>query len=170
MLQRSTLRGYFQVLSEDVPWTADFEGHPLLNLAFSPRRALLFLLLNLHYHHQRGRDFAHGIFHFVVLGFRTRYNYFLQMMSTGGRFWNRQYLDFLLKVGSVSVTDLLERASMVTMTSPPGESLWNLGALYHGQTSRGYVWVGHTLVRRQLRDQSIQLHGPSDCWWIQHFW
>ena len=24
MLQRFTLRGYFQVLSEDVPWTADF--------------------------------------------------------------------------------------------------------------------------------------------------
>ena len=165
MLQRFTLRGYFQVLSDDVPWTAGFEGHRLLNLAFSPRSALLFLLLNLHYHHQRGRDFAHGIAHFVVLGFRMRYNNFLQMMSAGGRMrhnnflqmmsaggrcWNRQYLDFLLKVGSVSVTDPLELASMVTMTSPAGESLWNLGALYHAQTSRGYVWVGHTLVRHQL--------------------
>ena len=87
-----------------------------------------------------------------------RYNNFLQMMSTGGRCWNRQYLDFLLKV---SVTDPLELASMVTMTSPAGESLWNLGALYHAQTSRGYVWVGHTLVRHQLWDQSIQLHGPA---------
>ena len=83
-------------------------------------------------------------------------------MSTGGRFWNRQYLDFLLKVGSMSVIDPLELASMVTMTSPAGESLWNLGALYHSQTSRGYVWVGHTLVRRQLWDRSIQLHGPAD--------
>ena len=162
MLQRFTLRGYFQALSEDVPWTADFEGHPLLNLVFSPRSALLFLLLTLHYHHQHGRDFAHGIAHCVVLGFRMRYINFLQRMSTGGRFWNRLYLDFLLKVGSVSVTNPLELASMVTMTSRAGESLWNLGALYHSQTAGGYVWVGHTLVRHQLWDQSIQLHGPSD--------
>ena len=128
-----------------VPWTADFEGHPLLNLAFSPRSALLFVLLNLRYYHQRGRDFAHGVAHFVVLGFRRRCTNFLQMMSTCGRFWNRQYLDFLLKVGSLSVSDPLELASMVTMTSPAGESLWNLGAR-----------VGHTLV-------------PLILWWIQHF-
>ena len=161
ILQRFTLRGYFQVLLDDVPWTADFEGHALLNLNFSPRSALLFLLLNLHYHHQRGRDFAHGLAHFVVLGFQMRYNNFMRMM-TSGRFWNRQYIDFLLKVGDLSISDPLELASMVTLTSPAGESLWNLGALYHGQTSRGYVWVGHTTVRRQLWDQSIQLNGAAN--------
>ena len=161
ILQRFTLRGYFQVLPDDVPWTADFEGHALLNLNFSSRSALLFLLLNLHYHHQRGRDFAHGLAHFVVLGFQARDNNFMRMM-TSGRFWNRQYIDFLLKVGDLSISDPLELASMVTLTSPAGESLWNLGALYHGQASRGYVWVGHVLVRRQLWDQSIQFNGAAN--------
>ena len=123
---------------------------PTSELGFFSTLCATFLLLNLRYHHQRGRDFAHGIAHFVVLGFCARCNNFLQMMPTGGRFWNRQYLDFLLKVASVSVTDPLELASMVTMTSPAGESLWNLGALYHGQISRGYVWVANTLVQRQL--------------------
>ena len=109
MLQRFTLRGYFQVLSENVPWTADFEGHPHLSLAFSPRSALtFFLLLNLHYHHQDGHDFAHGVAHFVVLGFGLWYNNFLQMMSARGQFWNRQYIDFLLKVKNLSITDPLE--------------------------------------------------------------
>ena len=42
IIQRFTLRGYFQVLPDDVPWTADFEGHALLNLTFSPRSAILF--------------------------------------------------------------------------------------------------------------------------------
>ena len=139
ILQRFTLRGYFQILSGDVPWTLDADGTALLNLNFSPRSALLFLLLNLSYHHQRGRDFAHGIAHFVVLGFQMRYSNFMRMM-TSGRFWNRQHIDFLLKVGDLSISDPLELASMVTMTSPPGESLWNLCALYHGQTSRGYTW------------------------------
>ena len=162
IIQRFTLRGYFQVLPDDVPWTADFEGQALLNLNFSPRSAILFLLLNLFYHHQRGKDFAHGIAHFVVLGFQMRYNNFMRLM-TSGRFWNRQYIDFLLKVGDLSISDPLELASMVTMTSPAGESLWNLAAQYHNQTSRGYVWVGHTLVRRQLWDQSIQLNGAADC-------
>ena len=133
ILRRFTLRGYFQVLPDDVPWTADFEGHASLNLNFSPRSALLFLLLTLHYHHQRGRDFAHGIAHFVVLGFQMRCNNFMRMM-TSGRFWNRQYIDFLLKVGDLSIADPLELASMVTMSSPAGESLWNLGAIYHSQT------------------------------------
>ena len=72
ILQRFTLRGYFQILSGDVPWTLDADGTALLNLTVSPRSALLFLLLNLFYHHQRGRDFAHGIAHFVVLGFQMR--------------------------------------------------------------------------------------------------
>ena len=83
-------------------------------------------------------------------------------MMTSGRFWNRQYIDFLLKVGDLSISDPLELASMMTMTSPAGESLWNLCAQYHGQTSRGYTWVGHTLVRRELWNQSIRLHGPAD--------
>ena len=56
----------------------------------------------------------------------------------------------LLKVASASAAGPPELASMVTMTSPAGESLWNLGTLYHSQTSRGYVWVGHTVVRRTL--------------------
>ena len=56
MLQRITLRG-FQVLSQDVPWAADSEGH-----------------------REYGRDFAHGIAHFVVLGFRMRCNKFLVNM------------------------------------------------------------------------------------------
>ena len=132
ILQRS-LRGYFQILSGDVPWTLDAEGTALLNLNFSPRSALLFLLLTLFNHHQRRRDFAHGIAHFVVLGFQMRYNNFMRIM-TSGRFWNRQYIDFLLKVGDLSISDPLELASMVTMTSPAGESMWNLCALYHGQT------------------------------------
>ena len=161
MLQRFTLRGFFQVLSEDVPWTADFKGHPLLNFAFSPGSAL-FLLLDLHCHHQCGHDFADGIAHFVVLCFRIRYNNFLQMMSAGGRFWNRQYIDFLLKVNNLSITDALDMASMVTLTSPRCELLWNLGALYHSQASRGYVWVRHTFVKRKFWDQSIQLRGPTD--------
>ena len=97
-LQRFTLRGYFQVLPDEVPWTADFEGQALLNLNFSPRSALLFLLLNLFYHRQRGRDLARGIAHFVVLGFQMRYNNFMRMM-TSGRFWNRQYIDPPLKEG-----------------------------------------------------------------------
>ena len=155
ILQRFTLRGYFQILSGDVPWTLDADGTALLNLNFSPRSALLFLLLSLFYHHQRGKDFAHGIAHFVVLGFQMRYNNFMHMMMTSGRFWNRRYIDFLL-------SDPLELASMVTMTSPPGESLWNLCALYHGQTSRGYTWVGHTLVRREMWNESVRLHGPAD--------
>ena len=161
ILQRLTLRGYFQVLSGDVPWTLDDCGTALLNLNFSPRSALLFLLLNLFYHHQRGRDFAHGIAHFVVLGFQMRCNNFMRMM-TSGRFWNRQYIDFLLKVGDLSISDPLELASMVTMTSPAGESLWNLCAQYHGQTSRGYIWVGHTLVRQEMWNESVRLHGPAD--------
>ena len=133
-----------------------------MTLTFSPRSAIRFLLLNLFYHHQRGRDFAHGIAHFVVLRFQMRYNNFMRMM-TSGRFSNRQYIDFLLKVGDLSISDPLELASMVTMTSPAGESLWNLAAQYHNQTSRGYVRVGHTLVRRQLWDHSIQLNGAADC-------
>ena len=161
MIQRFTLRGYFQVLSSDVPWTSDDGGTALLNLNFSPRSALLFLLLNLLYHHQRGKDFAHGIAHFVILGFQMRYNNFMRMM-TSGRFWNRQYIDFLLKVGDLSISDPLEMASMVTMTSPPGESLWNLAAQYHQQTSRGFVWVGHALVRQELWNESVRLHGPAD--------
>ena len=160
ILQRFTLRGYFQVLPEDVPWTSDDTGTSLLNLNFSPRSALLFLLLNLFYH-QRGKDFAHGIAHFVVLRFQMRYNNFMRMM-TSGRFWNRQYIDFLLKVGDLSISDPLELASMVMMTSPAGESLWNLRAQYHGETSRGYTWVGHTLVRQEMWNQSVRLHGPAD--------
>ena len=133
------MRGYFQILSGDVPWTLDADGTALLNLTVSPRSALLFLLLNLFYHHQRGRDFAHGIAHFVVLGFLMRCNNCMRMM-TSGRFWNRQYIDFLLKVGDLSMSDPLELASMVTMTT----------------------WVGHTLVRREPWNQSIRLHGPAD--------
>ena len=130
------MRGYFQILPDDVPWTLDAEGTALLNLNFSPRSALLFLLLNLFYHHQRGRDFAQGIAHFVVLGFQMRCNNFMRMM-TSGRFWKGQYIDFLFKVGGLSISDPLELASMVTMTSPAGESLWNFCTLYHSQTSRG---------------------------------
>ena len=68
----------------------------------------------------------------------------MQMMPTGGRFWNRQYLDFLLKVASVSVTDPLELASMVTMTSPAGESLWNLGMakLQEAMCGLATLWCG----------------------------
>ena len=61
---------------------------------------------------------------------RLRYNNFLQMMSTGGRFWNRQYIDFLFEVSNSSITDPLELASMVTVTSPRGESLCNLGTIH----------------------------------------
>ena len=47
MLQRFTLRGYFQAMSEDVPWTADFEGHPLLNLFFFSTLCATFSALDL---------------------------------------------------------------------------------------------------------------------------
>ena len=47
ILQRCTLRGYFQILSGDVPWTLDAEGTALLNLNFSPRSALLFSVAEL---------------------------------------------------------------------------------------------------------------------------
>ena len=39
IIQRFTLRGHFQVLPDDVPWTADFEGHALLTL-ISPRSSV----------------------------------------------------------------------------------------------------------------------------------
>ena len=86
------------ILFADVPRTSDAESHPLLNFLFSPRSALLFLLLNLHFHSIKGRDFVDGMAHFVILGLRLRFRHFLEVFRHGGKFWNRQYEHFLVKL------------------------------------------------------------------------
>ena len=63
------------------------------------------------------------------------------------------------------MTDPLQLASMVTMTSRAGESLWTLGALYHGQTSRCVGWphfgAAPTLGGVASTSRSIRFLGGS---------
>ena len=112
-----------------------------------------FLLMNVWYHASRGTNFTSGVSNFCVVALRVRMKHFATIFRGGSNFWNRRYLDFLLKVPStLAINDPVELSTIHTLRSPPDVNLWHLMNFLNLQTSpeRDFQWVGHCLIRRSL--------------------
>ena len=68
--------GVLQILAGDVPWTCDSDGHPVVNVSFSARSSIYFLLMNLRYHANRGTNLTSGVSNFCVVALRLRTKHF----------------------------------------------------------------------------------------------
>ena len=166
IVSRFQTSGVLQILAGDVPWTCDSEGYPLINFSFSPRSALYFLLMNLWYHASRGTNFTSGVANFCIVSLRLRMKHFATIFRGGSNFWNRRYLDFLLKVPStLAINDVVELSTIHTLRSPPDVNLWDVMHFLNLQTSPGrdFQWMGHCLIRRNLYD-FLQQPGMLDTW------
>ena len=127
IVSRFQSSGVLQILSDDIPWTCDSVGHPLINFWLSPRSAIYFLLMNLWYHASRGTNFTSGVSNFCVVALRVRMKHFATILRGGSNFWNGRYLDFLLKFPStLSIVDPVELRTIHTLRSPPDVNLWDL--------------------------------------------
>ena len=119
IVSRFQTSGVLQILAGDVPWTCDNDGHPLISFSFSASSSIYFLLMNLWYHATRGTNFTSGVSNFCVVALRFRMKHFATMFRSGSNFWNRRYLDFLLKIPStLSTVDPLR--------SPQDFNLWDM--------------------------------------------
>ena len=75
--------------------------------------------------------------------------HFATMFRGGSNFWNRRYLDFLLKVPStLSIVDAVELSTIHTLRSPPDVNLWDLMNFLNQQPGpdRQFEWIGHCLI------------------------
>ena len=116
IVSRFQSSGVLQILSGDVPWTCDSDGYPLINFSFSPRSSIYFFLMNLCYHASRGTNFTSGVSNFCVVALRVRMKHFATTFRGGSNFWNRRYLDSLLKVPStLSIVDPVELSTIHTL-------------------------------------------------------
>ena len=153
IVSRFQSSGVLQILGGDV--------HPLINIPFSPRSAIYFLLMKLWYHASRGTNITSGVSNFCVVALRVRMKHFATIFRGGSNFWNRRYLDFFLKVPStLSIVDPVELSTIHTLRSPPDVNLWDLMHFLNLQSApdRDSQWVGHCLIRRNLYDF---LHGDE---------
>ena len=117
------LQAYFRFWPE----MSDSDGHPLVKFSFSARSSIYFLLMNLWYHASRGTNFTSGVSNFCVVALRARMKHFATILRGGSNFWNRRYLDFLLKVPPTpSIVDPVELSTIHTLRSPPDFNLWDL--------------------------------------------
>ena len=150
MLQSS---GVLQILAGNFPWTCDSEGHPLVNFSFAPRSAIYFLLMKLWYHASRGTNSTSGVSNFCAVALRVRMKHFATIFRGESNFWNRRYLDFLLRVPStLSIVDPVELSTIHTLRSPPDVNLWDLMHFLNLQSAPGrdFQWVGYCLTHRNF--------------------
>ena len=166
IVSRFQSSGVLQIFFGDVPWTCDSEGHPLVKFSFSPRSAIYFLLMNLWYHASRGTNFTSGVSNFCVDALRVCMKHFATTFRGGSNFWNRRYLDFLLKAPStLSIVDPVELSTIHTLRSPPDVNSWDLMNFLNQQSDpeRHFEWIGHCLIRIDLHD-FLKQPGMMDTW------